>query len=163
MWLAGLGPRWHSTTRHMANSKWSTAVASKDARKVLPVTGTGSSRPLRDFNRPPGRTVPSSCGGPASAVEVDLLPGTTMPSCGRLMSTWPGNVLGPPEPPSAAIRARLDRQGQRDTKPELEIRRWLPARGVRFRVDIRLERDLRVRGDIVWSRRWIVVFVVGCF
>lgn len=61
------------------------------------------------------------------------------------------------------VRARMQRQRRRDTKPEVEVRRLLHAAGIRFRVDARLEPDLRVRGDIVWRGRKVVVFVDGCF
>lgn len=54
-------------------------------------------------------------------------------------------------------------QRRRDTKPELEIRRRLHAAGVRFRVDVRPDEDLRVRGDLVWKGRRLAVFIDGCF
>jgi DNA mismatch endonuclease (patch repair protein) len=68
-----------------------------------------------------------------------------------------------PEASSPVVRARMQRQRRRDTKPEVEVRRLLHAAGIRFRVDARLEPDLRVRGDIVWRGRKVVVFVDGCF
>lgn len=57
----------------------------------------------------------------------------------------------------------MERQRRRDTEPEVAIRRRLHAVGVRFRVDAPLEPGLRVRGDIVWRTRRLVVFVDGCF
>lgn len=57
----------------------------------------------------------------------------------------------------------MQRQRRRDTSLELEIRRRLRAMGYRYRVDYRLEPTLRVRGDIVFTRRRAVVFVDGCF
>jgi DNA mismatch endonuclease (patch repair protein) len=57
----------------------------------------------------------------------------------------------------------MRRQRRRDTKPEMQVRRLLHAAGVRFRVDVKLESDLRVRGDIVWHGRKVVVFMDGCF
>jgi DNA mismatch endonuclease (patch repair protein) len=57
----------------------------------------------------------------------------------------------------------MERQRRRDTAPELLVRRLLHARGQRFRVDARLEPDLRVRGDIVWRSQKIAVFIDGCF
>src|SRR4051812_3037105 len=53
----------------------------------------------------------------------------------------------------AAVRGR-------DTKPELQIRRALHARGVRYRLH---RRDLPGTPDIVLARRKIAVFVHGCF
>ena len=64
---------------------------------------------------------------------------------------------------SELVRRRMERQGRRDTGPEMLVRRQLHQRGVRYRVDARLEPDLRVRGDIVWKKRRIVVFIDGCF
>ncbi|CCH89405.1 DNA mismatch endonuclease vsr [Modestobacter italicus] len=66
-----------------------------------------------------------------------------------------------PAPSSATVRARFRRQGRRDTVPELAVRRRLHARGVRYRVDVRPCRETRARGDIVWKRRKLVVFIDG--
>lgn len=52
---------------------------------------------------------------------------------------------------------------RRDTKPELEVRRRLHAAGLRYRVDHRLQPPLRVRPDIVFTRRRLAVFIDGCF
>ena len=68
-----------------------------------------------------------------------------------------------PEPRDETIRRRMQRQRRRDTTRELEIRRALHALGYRFRVDYRMEPSLRTRGDIVFTRRRLVVFVDGCF
>ena len=68
-----------------------------------------------------------------------------------------------PEPRDETIRRRMQRQRRRDTARELEIRRALHALGYRFRVDYRMEPSLRTRGDIVFTRRRLVVFVDGCF
>ena len=48
----------------------------------------------------------------------------------------------------------------RDTKPELTVRRYLHARGLRFRLHVR---ELPGRPDIVLPRYRSVVFVHGCF
>lgn len=63
--------------------------------------------------------------------------------------------------PEAAERMRANRR--RDTKPELELRRALHARGWRFRVDLAVLPGLRRRADIVFTKRRVVVFVDGCF
>ena len=68
-----------------------------------------------------------------------------------------------PEPRDETIRRRMQRQRRRDTARELEIRRALHALGHRFRVDYRMEPSQRTRGDIVFTRRRVVVFVDGCF
>lgn len=68
-----------------------------------------------------------------------------------------------PEPLDQSIRRRMQQQRRRDTALELAIRRSLHARGHRYRVDYRLEPTLRTRGDIVFTRRKVVVFVDGCF
>jgi DNA mismatch endonuclease (patch repair protein) len=51
----------------------------------------------------------------------------------------------------------------RDTVPELRIRRALHARGYRYLIDHPLVFDRRRRGDIVFIRRRLVVFIDGCF
>ncbi|MGY1606315.1 very short patch repair endonuclease [Geodermatophilus sp. SYSU D00700] len=71
---------------------------------------------------------------------------------------------GPAPPPSSdVVAARFRRQGRRDTRHELAVRRRLHARGIRFRVDVRPCRETRARGDIVWKGRRLVVFLDGCF
>ena len=70
---------------------------------------------------------------------------------------------GPSVTPTPEIRRRMERQRRGNTEPEIAVRKALQAAGVRFRVDVRLESDLRVRGDIAWKRRKIVVFIDGCF
>ena len=57
----------------------------------------------------------------------------------------------------------MERQARRDTSVEVAIRQRLHALGHRYRVDYRLEPSLRCRGDIVFTRRRLVVFVDGCF
>lgn len=54
-------------------------------------------------------------------------------------------------------------QRRRDTTSEMQVRRKLHAAGFRYRVDHRLEPSLRCRGDIVFRRAKIVVFIDGCF
>lgn len=51
----------------------------------------------------------------------------------------------------------------RDTKPELALRRELHRRGWRYRVDIAPLASLRCRGDLVFGKQRVVVFVDGCF
>ncbi len=68
-----------------------------------------------------------------------------------------------PEPASAHARSRMERQRRRDTLPELAVRRELHRRGIRFRVDVKPEPDLRMRGDLVWKRRKIVIMIDGCY
>jgi DNA mismatch endonuclease (patch repair protein) len=53
----------------------------------------------------------------------------------------------------ASIRAR-------DTKPELQVRRYLHARGLRFRL---VRKDLPGKPDLVLPRWRTAVFVHGCF
>lgn len=48
----------------------------------------------------------------------------------------------------------------RDTKPELQVRRYLHAAGYRFRL---FRKDLPGRPDIVLPGRKVAIFVHGCF
>lgn len=57
----------------------------------------------------------------------------------------------------------MARTGRRDTKPELELRRILHGRGLRFRVDRAVLPDRRRRADIVFGPAKMAVFVDGCF
>lgn len=60
-------------------------------------------------------------------------------------------------------RARMSRQKQRDTAPELAVRRLLHAAGLRYRVNRRPVAELRRTGDIVFVAARVVVFIDGCF
>lgn len=64
---------------------------------------------------------------------------------------------------SAAARATMRANRGRDTGPELRIRRALHALGYRYRVDHPLVIDRRRRGDIVFTRRQIAIFIDGCY
>jgi DNA mismatch endonuclease (patch repair protein) len=57
----------------------------------------------------------------------------------------------------------MSRVGRRDTKPEVELRRILHGRGLRFRVDRAVLPDRRRRADIVFGPVKVAVFVDGCF
>lgn len=60
----------------------------------------------------------------------------------------------------AATSARMKRVRQRDTEPELAIRKWLWHRGVRFRTN---NRDLPGSPDLANRKLGWAVFVHGCF
>ncbi|WP_197700699.1 very short patch repair endonuclease [Rhodococcus rhodochrous] len=62
-------------------------------------------------------------------------------------------------------RARNMRANRRvDSKPEIRLRKALHSQGLRFRKDYRMDiNGLRVRPDIVFTRRKVAVFVDGCF
>lgn len=64
---------------------------------------------------------------------------------------------------SEVARLTMQANRRRDTKPELAVRRLLHASGFRYRVDYRLAPPLRVRADIVFTRRRLAVFIDGCF
>lgn len=68
-----------------------------------------------------------------------------------------------PVPSSAAVSARMARQGRRDTSPELLLRRALHRRGLRYRVDAALPGLPRRRADVLFTRARLAVFVDGCF
>ena len=68
-----------------------------------------------------------------------------------------------PEPSSDAVRRRMERQGRRDTAPELALRRRLHAAGLRYRVDRRVLKSVRRRHDLVFGPSKVVVEVYGCF
>ncbi len=68
-----------------------------------------------------------------------------------------------PSPSSEAVSRRMSATGQRDTPPELEIRKRLFAKGLRYRVDYPVLTKPRRRGDIVFPRIKVAIFVDGCF
>lgn len=65
-------------------------------------------------------------------------------------------------PREAARRATAANRG-RDTRPELAVRAFAHARGLRYYVNRRPVPGLRRTGDLVFPRRRVVVFIDGCF
>lgn len=59
--------------------------------------------------------------------------------------------------------SRMAAQRRRDTRPELQLRRILHSRGLRYRVDAMLPGLPRRRADLTFPTRRLVVFVDGCF
>ena len=57
----------------------------------------------------------------------------------------------------------MARVARRDTRPEVELRRELHARGLRYRVDRSPSLGLRGRADILFGRALVAVYVDGCF
>lgn len=57
----------------------------------------------------------------------------------------------------------MQRQGRRDTAPELALRRAAWRRGLRYRVDVAPLKGTRRRADMVFSRAKVAVYVDGCF
>lgn len=57
----------------------------------------------------------------------------------------------------------MRRQAERDTIPEMRIRRALHARGLRYFVHRRPIGTLRRTADIVFPRQRVAIFVNGCF
>lgn len=66
-------------------------------------------------------------------------------------------------PSSAAVSARMSRQGSRDTAQELAVRRLLHASGLRYRVNVPVPGMPRRTIDIAFPRTKIAVFLDGCF
>ena len=65
---------------------------------------------------------------------------------------------------SPAVRRSMRSNRRRDTRPELEVRRLLHAKGLRYRVDYAPDRGhLRNRADVVFTRARVAVFVDGCY
>lgn len=71
--------------------------------------------------------------------------------------------IGTPAASSAAALRRMRSTRQRDTNPEVALRRLLHATGLRFRVDRAVLPDVRRRADIVFGTAKVAVFVDGCF
>lgn len=71
-------------------------------------------------------------------------------------------MAGPPltRPPTAARSAIMKKVRQRDTKPEMVVRRASHALGYRFRVQ---RRDLPGSPDLVFPGRRKAILVHGCF
>lgn len=69
-----------------------------------------------------------------------------------------------PDPADAAASKVGKGNRRKETKPEVRLRSALHRRGFRFRKDHLLRcGEVRVRPDIVFTRRRVAVFVDGCF
>lgn len=66
-------------------------------------------------------------------------------------------------PSSLSVSARMSRQGSRDTKPELEVRKLLHAAGLRYRVNVPVPGMRRRTIDIAFGPARVAVFMDGCF
>jgi DNA (cytosine-5)-methyltransferase 1 len=75
----------------------------------------------------------------------------------------PATNLPAPPPSDGQTRKRMTRQGRRDTKPEILLRKGLTKRGLRYRVDCSPVEDIRSKADIVFPRLRLAIFVHGCF
>lgn len=65
-----------------------------------------------------------------------------------------------PVPLNRHVRDEMRRMPRKNTKPEVQLRRELHRRGLRYRIDYK---DLPGRPDIALTRAKIAVFVDGCF
>jgi DNA mismatch endonuclease (patch repair protein) len=68
-----------------------------------------------------------------------------------------------PKASSPAVSARMSRQARTGTAPELQLRKELHRRGLRFRVATRALPQLRSLADIVFRPTKVAVYVDGCF
>lgn len=68
-----------------------------------------------------------------------------------------------PAASSGAALSRMKAQRQRDTKPEIALRKALHRLGLRYRVDRRVLPGVPSRADVVFTRAMVAVFVDGCF
>lgn len=67
------------------------------------------------------------------------------------------------QPSSPDASRRMARLRQKDTRAEIDLRRALHARGLRYRLHVPLLTKPRRIVDIVFSRAKVAVFVDGCF
>lgn len=69
----------------------------------------------------------------------------------------------PPFASSDAIRRKMSGQRQRDTTPELALRKALYGAGLRYRIHRAPINGLRRSADLVFAATRVAVFVDGCF
>ncbi|MFJ1510299.1 very short patch repair endonuclease [Cellulosimicrobium funkei] len=62
-----------------------------------------------------------------------------------------------------AVSRRMSAARRRDTKPELDVRRLLHARGMRYRVAYPVPGLARRSVDIAFTRAKVAIFLDGCF
>jgi DNA mismatch endonuclease (patch repair protein) len=76
------------------------------------------------------------------------------------MSIMTDPIRDAPPTVSPATRKVMQANKRRDTGPELKVRRWLHARGFRFRVD---KGGLPGRPDVALPKHRVALFVHGCY
>jgi DNA mismatch endonuclease Vsr len=64
---------------------------------------------------------------------------------------------------SQAVRASMQGNRNRDTRPEVTLRKLLHKHGLRYRVNARPLAELRRTADVVFPRQKIAIFVDGCY
>jgi DNA mismatch endonuclease Vsr len=85
-------------------------------------------------------------------------------SAGRTVNLGGGLIVPYPEPTSPAATKIGKANLRTGTKPEVELRSALHRAGLRFRKDLLIQvAGIRVRPDVVFTRRKVAVFVDGCF
>lgn len=65
--------------------------------------------------------------------------------------------------PTDSKRRAMQSQPERDTKPEIELRRALHSRGMRYRLHKKVVPNTKRQVDIVFARARVAVDVRGCF
>lgn len=75
----------------------------------------------------------------------------------------PAAALPAPPPSDKKTQRRMQRQGRRDTKPEVLLRKALTKRGLRYRIDYAPVGEVRSKADIAFVGIKLAVFVHGCF
>jgi DNA mismatch endonuclease (patch repair protein) len=65
--------------------------------------------------------------------------------------------------PGPALSQKMSTLARRDTTPEVQLRRELHRRGLRFRVQIKVPGNNRRTIDIAFTRVKLAVYVDGCF
>lgn len=74
------------------------------------------------------------------------------------------HAVGPhPGASSLAVSQRMSSVRRRDTKPEVDVRRILHARGLRYRVAYPVPGMTRRSIDIAFTKVKVAVFLDGCF
>lgn len=66
-------------------------------------------------------------------------------------------------PPEDWVRQRMSRQRREGTQPELDLRRVLHARGLRYRLGFKVPGNGRRTIDVAFPKQSLAVFVDGCF
>jgi DNA mismatch endonuclease (patch repair protein) len=71
--------------------------------------------------------------------------------------------MSTPPPSSVAAAKRMRACRSRNTTPELEVRRALHAKGLRYFVDRSPTAGVRSRADLLFTGARVAVFIDGCF
>jgi DNA mismatch endonuclease (patch repair protein) len=121
-------------------------------------------RPVADRRCTNGTNEPGAAeksDGPLCGSRSSLTPGPS--AAGSQVSPAVGRLPAAPQASSPGVRALMQGNRAKDTRPEVALRSALHRLGLRFRKHAPPVVGVTCRADVVFRRARVAVFVDGCF